>query len=133
MKEFVTAVKEAHDPDDMDEGLTVSIDGHILRYYKPTDGQVAVYFASSGRHAATNERVSAVINFFVEMFAKEDQPYLVDRLLDRDDPFGIDNVQEILEAMIEEWSGRPTPPSSVSTPSRTNGGRKSTRTTPALT
>jgi hypothetical protein len=128
MREFVTAVEDAFDPEP-DEGNTLVLDGEKLRYYRPTDGQLAIYFASTGRHSSDADRTAAVINFFIELFDKESQEHLVERLLDRTDPFGLPKIEEMLEALTEEWSGRPTRRSSGSTQSRTSGGRKSTART----
>lgn len=125
MREFVTAVEDAFDPEP-DDGRTMKLDGETLRYYKPTDGQIAVYMASTGRHATDQDRTAAIINFFIELFDKRSQAHLVERLLDREDPFGLPKMEEMIEALTEEWSGRPTQPSSGSTRSRTSGGRKST-------
>ena len=132
MREFVTAVEEAFEGEP-DEGNTLKLDGHVLHYYKPTDGQIAVYMASTGRHSSDSDRTAAIINFFIELFDKDSQAYLVERLLDRDDPFGLVQVEEMIEALTEEWSGRPTQRSSGSTPSRRTGGRKSTPRTPRST
>lgn len=127
MREFVTAVKAATDPE---QGEQFTIDGHPVKCFRPTDGQIAIYMAETGRHASVNDRTAAVINLFMSLFNEEDQSYLAHRLLDRDDPFGTEQIAEILNAMLEDWSGRPIQPSTGSTRSRTPGGRKSTRPTP---
>jgi len=132
MREFVTAVEQAHEDED-EGGSTLVLDGRELRYYQPTDGQFAIYMASTGRHASQTDRIAATVNFFIELFDKNDQVHLSDRLLDRDDPFGVPMMEEIMGEMVQEWTGRPTVPSSGSTPSRKSGGRKSTRRTPAST
>jgi hypothetical protein len=125
MREFVTAVNEAYE-EEPDEGQTLKLDGRELRYYKPAEGQYMVFMASTGRHSSTQEQIAAVTNFFVELFDKESQEYLVNRLLDRDDPFGIETINKIMDAMSEDWSGRPTQSPSDFLPSQKNGGRKST-------
>lgn len=133
MREFVTAVNEAYEPDDADKGEKLVLDGRELTYYKPVEGQYMVFMASTGRHASQNDTVAAVVNFFVELFDKDSQSYLVARLLDRDDPFGIEQINEMLDAMAEDWTGRPTKPSTASSRSQRNGGRKSTPSTRKLT
>ena len=124
MREFVTAVDEAFEADD--EGYTLKLDGRELRYFKPAEGHYMVFMASTGRHSTQQDQVAAVTNFFVELFDEDSQQYLVERLLSRTDPFGIENINEIMDAMVEDWFGRPTQPSTGSTQSRKNGGRKST-------
>jgi hypothetical protein len=147
MREFVTAVRDAYEVDEGEEFLVhgaecdkskaqspgeqeaaecTEANCQTVRHYRPTEGQIAVYVASTGRHASASDRTAAVINFFVELFDKPSQAYLIERLLDRDDPFGLPEVEEMIEALTEGWSGRPTQPSAASTPSRRNGGRKST-------
>jgi len=121
MKEFTTAAERHED----EELLEFKIDGHDLKAYRPTDGQLAMLMASLGRHTGTTTKIAGVIDFFVEVMDSESHQYVVGRLLSREDPLGIPEVQEVCEWLIEEWSGRPTPAPSVSTPSRENGGPKS--------
>ena len=131
MREFITAVEDAFD-EEPDEGTSIMLDGREMQFFKPTDGQIAMFMSSNGRHSSTGNRVAGIIDFFMGLFDDDDQTYLSDRLLDRTDPFGVKKIEEILESMLEEWSGRPTKSSSGSTRSRTSGGRKSTQRTPAL-
>lgn len=134
MKEFITAAEEAAKSEDDDKGMEFAIDGVMCRCYKPGDGQLAVLMATTGRHSSQHEQVAGLINFFVAVLDDDSQNYVINRLLDRrDSEFGIEKVQEIMEWMVAEWSGRPTRSQSGSTPSRSNGGLKSTQPTPALT
>lgn len=133
MREFITAVEEAQQPDDVDEGNFIKIDGVDYRYYRPTDGQIAMFAAMTGRRASTQDQIAGTVDFFFDLFEKADQARLSARLLDRADTFTTATIGEIMEAMVEEWSGRPTKPSSVSTTSQSNVGRKSTRRTPVST
>lgn len=133
MKEFLTAVNEGPEDQADDGAMEFSVDGVLCRCYKPNDGQLAVLMASTGRHASEQEQIAGIINFFVATLDDESHNFVVNKLLDRRDPFGVLDVQRIMEWMIEEWTARPTQSSSGSTPSRQTGGRRSTRTTPALT
>lgn len=152
MREFVTAVTEAHDAEPPEKGEPIKLHDvecsrttdpdaacdklplcQVLTYFKPTDGQYMVFMAATGRHASETDRMGATIDFFVGLFDKAGQTYLVNRLLDRDDPFGGDNVTEIMGAITEDWTGRPTQPPSASSRSRTSGGRRSTARTPVST
>ncbi len=133
MKEFITAATEAVEEDDAGT-LEFSVDGVLCKAYKPNDGQIAVLMATTnGRHLSEGEMIAGIINFFVATLDDETHNYLVNKLLDRNDPFGVLQVQDIIAWMMEEWSGRPTQSSTASTPSRRSGGRKSTPATPALT
>jgi hypothetical protein len=118
---------------EVDEGMAFTVDGTELHAYQPSDGQLAVLMASVGRHTSMPNQVAGVINFFVEVMDEPSHVYVVERLLDRTDPFGLAEVKEIMEWMVEEWSGRPTQSPSVSTRSRKNGGPRSTPPTSAST
>jgi len=128
MKEFQTAVKAVTEPVE-DTAMQFSIDGRELVCYPPEPAQLAVLMAAVGRHASLQTKVAGVIDFFVEVMDEESHAYIRERLLDRTDPFGLEEVEEIMSWMIEEWSGRPTESPSVSTRSQRSGGRKSTRPT----
>lgn len=113
IKEFTTALRAV--TEDEDEAMVFSIDGHELHAYKPTDGQLAMLMSSIGRHTNIQTRVAGCIDFFVAVMDDGSANYVVERLLSRSDPLGIDQVQEVMEWMVEEWTGRPTQPLSVST------------------
>lgn len=134
MKEFVTAVAEATtESTEEQKGMAFAVDGVELRCFKPRDGQVAVLMASTGRHSSEEEKVAGLINFFVAVLDNQSHTYIVNRLLDREDEFGLEQVTAIMEWMIEEWSGRPTQSPSVSTGSQRSDGLNSTPPTPVLT
>lgn len=113
IKEFTTALKAVTEDEDLP--MVFSVDGHELAAYKPTDGQLAILMSSLGRHTQVQQKVAGVINFFVAVMDEDSATYVTDRLLSRDDPLGVEQVEEIMEWMIEEWTGRPTQPLSVST------------------
>lgn len=113
MKEFTTALKAV--TDDQDQPMVFSIDGHELAAYQPTDGQLALLMSSIGRHTNVQTRIAGIIDFFVNVMDEPSAEYITDRLLSRTDPLGIEQVQEVMEWMVEEWTGRPTQPLSVST------------------
>jgi hypothetical protein len=127
IKEFVTALRAAEEPDE--EHVEFTIDGHVLKCYRPSPAQLAYAMSAVGRRRETSEKVAGIIDFFVEVLDEESQAYVENRLLNRKDPFGLDEVEQVLEWMVEEWTARPTEPPSGSTRSRSNGGRKSTRPT----
>ena len=123
MKEFMTAVHEAEKtPEDEDEGTLFTVDGTECRCFKPSDGQMAVLLASISRSNDWMTQVAGIVNFFVEVLDDESHAYVTGRLLNRQDPFGLPEVQAIIEWMVEDWTGRPMPSPSVSTPSRRSGG-----------
>jgi hypothetical protein len=131
MREFVTAVQTMENEQEEEElPNEFALDGVLCKFYQPQDGQVAVLMASTGKHSSEQEQVAAFINFFVGVLDDDTHTYIVSKLLNRKDPFGLAEVQEILEYMMEVWSGNPTQSFSASTPSPKPVGRRSTpRTT----
>jgi hypothetical protein len=128
MKEFVTAIEQQH-PDDEDVPLLFKIDDHECKAYMPTDGQIAMTMASLGRHTSDMTKMAGVIDFFVAVLDEDSHNYVVNRLMDREDPLRLEKVEEVITWLMEEWSGRPTRLPSVSTRSQPSGGQKSKRTT----
>jgi hypothetical protein len=112
MKEFTTALKAVVDDE---QAMEFAIDGTEMKAYQPTDGQLAMLMSNLGRHTSVQTRLAGVIDFFVAVLDEESATYVSDRLLSRTDPLGLEQVQEIMEWMVEEWTGRPTQPLSVST------------------
>lgn len=124
MREFET---QALADDEVDEeGTPFNVDGVLCTAYHPGDGQLAYLMATTSKHTSQQEQVAGLINFFVATLDDDSREYIVGRLLDRRDAFGIKEVEDIFKWMIEEWTGRPTKSLSGSTPSRRTGGRKST-------
>lgn len=131
MKEFTTAAREADiSPDEVVE---FSIDGETCRAFQPSNGQLAVLLASVASTQNWTHQVAGVINFFDAVLDEDSSAYVSRRLLDRNDAFGLDEVQEVIQWLVEEWSSRPTPSPSGSTPSPPKGGQKSTPRTPRST
>jgi hypothetical protein len=134
MKQFITAASEA---DELEEGerkdLVFMIDDREVTAYFPGDGQIAVYMATTASFASKREQVAGALNFFVSVFDEDTHSWVVSRLFDRTDDFGLKQVTDILQYMMEEWTGNPTVAPSTSTRSRPTTSRRSTRPTPALT
>lgn len=127
MKEFVTAGRRSKNSVfDNAEPVTFKVDDDEFTAYPPTEGQMALMMAAQANNRETSDHVAGVIDFFDGLLDEETQKIFRERLMDRDDPFDFDLVQEIMESLIEEWSGRPTQSPRGSTPSRPTTGRKST-------
>lgn len=143
MKEFATAARVVENEDHEDRyPHEFKLDGVVCRARDPKDGQVGVLMAMTGRHSSTEEAIAGVINFFVSVLDPDSHSFVVSKLLDPDDEFGLEppddnpeaaSVQGILEYLMEQWSGRPTKSSSASSGSQKRGGRRSTPSTPQLT
>ena len=131
MKAFTTAAKAVDISPD--EAIEFTIDDEVCRAFQPSNGQLAVLLASVSSTQQWTHQVAGVINFFDAVLDENSSSYITRRLLDRQDQFGIDEVQEIIEWLVEEWSARPTQSPSGSTPSPPPGGKKSTPRTPRST
>lgn len=125
MKEFACAAKAADDPD-IEIPTMFKVGDLTCRAYQPTSGQVAMMFSRASERNEDGERTAATIDFMLGIFDKETSKELGSRLLDRDDPFELENLTEIFEWLMEEWGARPTQSPSASSRSRASGGRKST-------
>lgn len=123
MKEFTTAAEQSDQ--DAEQPLEFAIDGQVLRAYKPTEGQLAITMSALGRHTDEMTKTAGVIDFFVQILDEESYNYVVNRLLSREDPLGLQEIEDVLEWLVEEWTARPTQPPSGSTRSRSSGGPKS--------
>lgn len=133
MREFVTAAERAVETGTEDTTIPVKIDGEEFHFRRPRDGQIAMLMASTGRHSKQSEMIAGIINFVTAILPSDERNILVDRLLDWDDPFGSDDIQNVLEYLIGEWTGRPTKLPSGSGESPSPGGQNSTPPTPAST
>lgn len=140
MLEFSTAVEQ--DRQEPDETTPILLDKgtkheRTLQAHQISEGQFAVLMTVlSSRSSTDMDAIAAIFDAFGGLFDEEDQQYLWKRLMDRNDSFsknGIAKIQEILEALVEEWSGRPTKSLSVSTSSPESDGLKSNPTTPPST
>jgi hypothetical protein len=131
MKEFVTTAERVSAEEQDEDYVEFAVDGFEIKAYRPEDGQLAILYAMTGRHSPTEEKVAGTINFFFGLLDDASHQHLAQRLMDRRDPFGIKQVQEIIEHLVEEWSGRPTNRRRDSSPSPRPTGPKSTGRSPA--
>lgn len=100
------------------------------RALQPEEGQLLVFMADGmGRNSGLPEKTAAMVNFLVDNLDEESKAYIVGRLMDRSDPFGAEQIKDIVFWLIEEWGGRPTKQPSDFAPSRKTGGQSSTRRT----
>jgi hypothetical protein len=90
------------------EPIEFDIDGEPFIAYPPTGGQLALVMASAGKHSKTVDRVVATIDFLDSLLDEEGQERIRERLMDRNDPFDLEQVEDILDYLVKEWSARPT-------------------------
>lgn len=137
MREFKTAAKQAEDPEDV---VKIKLDDVELISLRPTEGQMVMLMAAEASETRSGDsKVATTIDFALSIFDDESRRYLGRRLLDPTDSFGLGGgddddgengagLLDLIQAVVEEWSHRPTKPSSGSTSSPENGGSSSTDT-----
>ena len=126
MREFVTAAKAVeNDGDTFGRDTEMKIDGRTVRFLPATEGQMALLLSTD--MLPTTDRISIGVNLFFNLLRDDtDSDYFRQRMFDRKDPFGAGEIAEIVQSLIEEWSGDPTQESSDSTPSPPRTGASST-------
>lgn len=87
----------------LDESGEQRIEKRTIKCNPPKDGQVALMMARMGRHSGTNDKLAGIIDFFVGVLDEADHQYVVERLMDGNDPFGINDVTEVMTYIVEEW------------------------------
>lgn len=130
MREFTTAVKkDVKKKSGERESVEFKQDGEVLKAFKPDDDQFALLLAAVGLGSSGTDGVAGTINFLLSVLDSKSKSYVSARLLDHNDEFGMEEVQQIMFGLIEEWSGRPTESSTDSAESPQTDGRKSTQST----
>jgi hypothetical protein len=136
LREFTTAARRAA-PTAFDgaQPITFKIDGDEFTAYPPTPGQMAMLVSAQAEGRDVTTSMAAIIDFIDGLLDEDGREMYRRRLLDRDDPFDFDTVNEIMEGLMEEWSARPTKSPSDYASSRKSGGSRSTakRRSPAST
>lgn len=122
VKSFEVAAKAKPD----DEGIPFDVEGFDMVAYQPDEAQFAMLMAFVGRGSSDADRVAGLINFLIAILDPKGADYLQRRLLDRKDDYGIEDVENLMEWLTEEWSGNPTQGRSASTPSPSTTGSSST-------
>lgn len=105
--------------------IEFELDGETFTAYPPTPAQFAFHIREQN-HKDTARRIASVVNFLDGLLDEKGRDRLADRLLDRDDPFDLDDVNKIISGLIEEWTANPTEQPSSSQPPPPSTGRKST-------
>lgn len=124
LKSFTTALQDRTAGD----AIPFEVDGVEMMAYRPDEAQFAMLMASVGRGSTDSDRVAGMINFLVNIIDPKGADHLQKRLLTpmHRDPFGIEQIENIMEWLTEEWTGNPTQGSSASTPSLSKTGNSST-------
>jgi len=127
IKSFTTSGKSVEQNEaPIGQPVKVDMDGREVIFLPPTTGQWAVTMAGGSDTSSPADMVATQINFFFSMLEADDVSYFKHRLFDREDPFDVDNIAEIIEHLLEEWSARPTKQPSDFLPSQRSAGKRST-------
>lgn len=119
MREFEVAAGRAVFKNDAD--IQFKLGDNVLTAKAPTTGQLTLFFQGGLRGGLRS--VEGLLEFFSDILSDRDWRIVENHLRDGMD---IDVLSNISTYLIGEWSGRPTLPLSVSTPSPNGTGPKST-------
>lgn len=128
-REFEDAVTNAaqnEEGSDIPDPIDVDIDGRIVTLEFPGSGQLAYMAMASAGDRGNLQTAGMVINFLVSLMEDDDARYLRSLLLTKGGTFGLEELLETFDDMMEQWGSRPTEPSSASASSRPSGGRSGT-------
>jgi hypothetical protein len=91
------------------EPIEFQVDDDMFVAAPPTATQFAFFVASQAESRPITEKMASIIDFFDALILEDEQRAVFrSRLLDRKDKLSLEVVQEILEALMEEWMDRPT-------------------------
>ena len=126
-KSFSLAVEEATSAE-YNESMPFQVEGsdEQLYAYRPTEGQVALLLGAGA--ARPEEMASTFMELFWSLMDEETAAILRHRLMDRHDRFGLADIVQIVEWIVEEATGFPTQPPPASTRSPATSGQRSTAT-----
>lgn len=125
MRAFTTAGKREEKPDE----LRFMLDDFEVVSLRPSEGQLVMLMAAEASEIKSDTtKIAAYIDFSMELFDKDSRHHIVQRLMARNDTFEFDQLVDIVMWLVEEWSNRPTKPSSDSTSSPDDDGTSSTVT-----
>jgi hypothetical protein len=129
MKSFELAAAEAAGVDTDRLPFTMAGDDTQLYAYPPSEGQMVLLLGliemdTSGQDAT--QGAADVMGVFWELLEEATAAHLRRRLRSRTDRFGLGDIMNIIEWLVEEASARPTTPPSGSTSSPGSTGTRST-------
>lgn len=148
LKTFVSSATATAEADTPDLERTVEIDGLEVTFHLPDINQVVLSTMMIEQATSNVEAGAALINIFFGLIKPEEIPRGLDgeevdedddgpmftdftarklqaRMMDPNDKFGIETIAEVMMWLMEEWSSRPTTPSSRSAASPSKPGKTS--------
>ena len=126
LKQFGDAARKARDTGEEDDPRTVLVLDREITIHSPGSGSLA-YLAMSIAGAGNDlVQLGQVINFIMSIFEDDDARYVRGLLLDKESGFDAEDIMDLAIYIVEEWSSRPTKPSTGSSPSRQATGARTT-------
>lgn len=128
MKQFGSIAKAAAQKHKRDEEdyLEYLIVDRKVKFYYPGAGALA-YVGLVEASAESNLMVAgAYINFVISLVEESDGKYIKRQLLDHASGFDIDDLTDLIEELLDQWSAHPSKPGSDSSPTSVPTGRPST-------
>ena len=125
MKEFTSSVRARTGDRAKLVDLPFVLDGTEYVIQAPKNAQLAFLSASAAASRNTNDRVAAILDFLEAALVSPGDEMLRHRLLDPNDDLDLEDVMEIIEWAMEEWTGRPPTSANGSSPRRLPVGRPS--------
>lgn len=125
-KSFNLAVSEANGV--VEDALPFQMEGSEdqLYAYPPTEGQLVLLIGVMSEFDSPEQQASTVLDVFWSLLEENTAALLRRRLRDRKDTFGLRDIMNIIEWIVEEAAARPTQSSLASLPSRATNGHLST-------
>lgn len=126
-KSFELAVRDAV-TEEVDERLPFQMEGsdEQLYAYRPTEGQLILLVGVMSEFESPEKQASTVLDVFWSLLEESTAGVLRRRLMDRRDAFGLADIMNIIEWIVEQTAARPTQSSLASLPSRATSGHLST-------
>jgi hypothetical protein len=87
--------------------ITFDLEGdkHVYSFEPPKQALMVLPAINGGSDLAA---AKAAFDWLDEGLSEEDQKHMRDRLMDKEDNLDIDSVEEVVGALVEYISGRPT-------------------------
>ena len=104
-----TTTKKDRTSSGVSEQLHVEIDGEVLTAVRPTDDAFALLTVAGARSTPMPDRMRAIIDFLDDAFDEPSRVRLRDRLLDRGDDFGFEDLLPIMVEIVKRWQAERAP------------------------
>lgn len=125
VRHFDTAARTAKPAVKNAVPLEFTVDDRQMTAQPPTSGQLALFMTANRKGGVAS--IQALFTLLAHLLGDEDYAYLEEKL---EEGMDVLLLTEMIQWMIEEWSGNDTKSSSASSASRKSTGRTSTAKPP---